>query len=121
MKALLTSAALLLTVTAAQAAGSNIALSEYPGPACVKSVPPAEPQTPESRRGDNAATRAQNESRAAESYNVQVARYNKAIIAHNEAVKLFDACMRTYVENGNADMTRIKDRLNAAIAEANAR
>jgi len=34
---------------------------------------------------------------------------------------VFNACMKSYVENGDADMQRIKQKLDEAVAAANAR
>jgi hypothetical protein len=31
----------------------------------------------------------------------------------------FNVCMKTYVDNGNADMARIKQRLDQAVLQAN--
>jgi hypothetical protein len=49
-----------------------------------------------------------------------VAQYNKDIAGYNSTIADFGACMRAYVDNGNADMQRIKQKLDAAVAAANA-
>jgi hypothetical protein len=102
----------LALAAAAQAApaGSNIALSEYPGPSCTKPLAPAQPQPPPD----------DNVSGAVAGYNLKVQQYNKAIAVYNTALTAFGACMQTYIENGNADMQRIKQRLDQAVAAANA-
>ena len=45
--------------------------------------------------------------------------FNKEIAAVNEKMAVFNVCLKSYVDNGNADMRRIKQRLDAAIAAAN--
>jgi hypothetical protein len=105
--------------------GSNIALADYPGPSCTKPQAPAQPVPPEDLNEKTASAaigvQAQNDARAQEAYNVRVGQYNKAVALYNSAIKEFNACMQTYVENGNADMARIKHRLDQAVADANAR
>ena len=46
--------------------------------------------------------------------------YNQEIAGYNSGVIAFNACMQTYIENGNADMMRIKQRLDQAVAATNA-
>ncbi|HWY62356.1 MAG TPA: hypothetical protein VNW15_10695 [Rhizomicrobium sp.] len=105
--------------------GSNIALSDYPGPSCTKPQAPPQPQPPQDLNGQTASAaiglKAQNDARAQEVYNARVGQYNKAVAIYNSAIKEFNACMQTYVDNGNADMARIKHRLDQAVAAANAR
>jgi hypothetical protein len=95
----------------AAAGGSNIALSEYPGPSCTKPQAPPKPQLPVDQDAPGAA----------EAYNLRVQQYNKAIAGYNAAMTMFGSCMQSYIENGNADMTRIKQRMDQAVAAANAR
>jgi hypothetical protein len=105
------SAAGMAVAQTAAAGGSNIALSEYPGPSCVRpQAAPPKPQLPPDEEAPGAA----------EAYNLRVQQYNKAIAGYNAAMALFGSCMQTYVENGNADMARIKQKLDEAVAAANA-
>jgi hypothetical protein len=49
-----------------------------------------------------------------------VKQYNQAIAGYNSGMTAFNTCMLTYIENGNADMMRIKQRLDQAVAATNA-
>jgi hypothetical protein len=53
--------------------------------------------------------------------NIKVRQYNTAVLGYNTAIKNFNDCMNGYVANGNADMQRIKQKLDEAVAAANAR
>jgi hypothetical protein len=88
--------------------GSNISLTQYPGPDCTRPVPPVQPVATAGDQADPSA------------YNFKVRKYNSDVTGYNSAIKAFNDCMRIYVENGNADMQRIKQRLDQAVAEANA-
>lgn len=95
----------------AQAQGdSNIGLTQYPAPACRKPQPVTLP-APNPPPGDLTETQAIG-------YNKQVQAYNAAMRAHNEQIGAFTACINTYIANGNADMRRIRDSLDAAVADA---
>jgi hypothetical protein len=95
----------------AGAVGSNIALSEYPGPQCNRPEgPPAQPPLPPD----------ENSSAAVAGFNLKVKQYNQAIAGYNATIAAFNVCMKTYIDNGNADMQRIKERLDAAVAAVNA-
>jgi hypothetical protein len=115
----LSSAVFLLFVSAqnALAAGSNIALSEYPGPPCTKPQKPAEIAPPPDQKAVTASDN--NANAAAAFYNMNVKKYNTEVAAYNAAVNAFNSCMKTYMENGNADMLRIKQRLDQAVADTN--
>jgi hypothetical protein len=89
---------------------SNIGLTEYPGPACSK---PQKPVPPGSQPGMDEGPG------AVDAYNAKVRAFNTAVNAYNRAGADFSACMKSYVENGNADMARIKQRLDAAVLQAN--
>ena len=111
-----------LAVTPAAWAQSNIALSQYPGPTCTRPQMPAEPNAPAPQRRSRAGTEGADYNPAeVEAYNKQVHDFNAAAPAFNKAVADFNACMKSYIDNGNADMQRIKLRLDQAVAEANAR
>jgi hypothetical protein len=99
----------VLTTGGADAAGSNIALSEYPGPQCAKPQKPVPPQMPSDIDAPGAAA----------GYNLKVKQFNAAVAGYNSASADFGACMKTYVDNGDADMQRIKQKLDEAVAAAN--
>ena len=84
--------------------GSNINLTQYPGPNCTKPVQPV-PPVPGAFDQNNP-----------DSYNSKVRKYNGDIAGFNTAINAYNACMNSYVQNGNADMLRIKQALEAAIA-----
>ena len=54
-----------------------------------------------------------------DAYNAQVRHFNDAVKNYNQASADFNVCMKAYVDNGNADMTRIKQRLDQAVSDAN--
>jgi hypothetical protein len=91
-------------------AGTNFpALKDYPAPDCVK--PGAKPVMPQDARreipagGLNITTGA----RDVKAYNEQVAAYNIALGAYTQ-------CMNAYVDNAQADMNAIRDKVNLAVA-----
>ena len=42
--------------------------------------------------------------------------YNKQIAAYNAALAAYTVCMNVYVDNGQADMNAIRDKVNQAVA-----
>jgi hypothetical protein len=115
----------------ALADGSNIGLSEYPGPPCTKPLLPIEPATPSNpyskaaqapavMGGGGLGSGTVTESSLSAAYNAKVQKYNLDVAAYNAALRDFNSCMQVYVDNGNADMMRIKQRLDQAVADANA-
>ena len=102
---------LLAAPAAAQGTGSNIGLTQYPGPNCTKPVQPPLPGAPPKA----------DDKPAVEAFNTKVAKYNAEVAAYNGASKSFDNCMQAYIANGNADMQRIKQKLDESVAAANAR
>jgi len=90
--------------------GSNIGLSDYPGPKCTKPEKPVQPGAEPSMDAGPAAI---------DAYNAQVRHFNDAVKSYNQGQTDFNACMKAYVDNGNADMTRIKQRLDQAVSDAN--
>jgi hypothetical protein len=106
-------AALMLTLAAGGAAaqtGSNIGLTEYPGPKCER---PQKPTPPEGQPG------ADEGPAAVDAYNAKVRAFNTAVANYNQASKDYGACVNDYIANGNADMARIKQRLDQAVLQAN--
>ena len=95
---------------AADSGGSNIALTEYPGPKCVR------PHLDKSGSGSNA----QLMGAGAVGANVGMLGSDAKIKQYNALMDVYNSCLRAYVENGNADMKRIQDRVQAAIDEAKA-
>jgi hypothetical protein len=101
----------VLTTTEAFAqTGSNIGLTDYPGPNCAKPQKPVGPGSPPTLDEGPAA---------ADAYNADVRHFNDAVKAYNQAGADFNTCMKAYVDNGNADMARIKQRLDQAVMQAN--
>ena len=92
--------------------GSNIGLTQYPAPSCTKPVLPVRPDAKAAQTTDGAAI---------DRFNALVRHYNEDSAAYNIAIKNFNDCMHAYVENGNADMQRIKQKLDESVAAANAR
>ncbi len=105
---------LLLAATPALAQGSNIGISQYPAPTCTKPAAVDETQKlkppPEKFNDDQAIA-----------YNKRVDAYNVAMRDYNGRLTAFNGCIQAYLANGNADMRRIKDALDAAVAAANAK
>jgi hypothetical protein len=100
---------MLLTAPAAAqvSAGSNIGLNQYPGPNCTRPAVPVAPSSSDKANPDG--------------FNIKVRQYNTAVLGYNAAIKNFNDCMNGYVANGNADMQRIKQKLDKAVAAANVR
>ena len=107
---------LLLTALPAfaQTPGSNINLSQYPAPSCEKPQPVSEAQKP-APPPPNAT------NDFIESYNRKVDAYNVAMRGYNAQMTAYGSCIQAYVANGNADLRRIQDAVNAAVTAANAR
>ena len=112
MKRFLAGAIVILSVSGVSAqTGSNIGLTEYPGPTCTKPQKPVQPPATQPGMDEGPG--------AVDAYNASVRRFNAAVASYNQGLTDFNACMKTYVDNGNADMTRIKQRLDAAVMQAN--
>ncbi len=95
---------LLLLACPAQAqdaTATNMA-APYPGPPCTKPDKNSLPKSP--GVGDQAA----------------MTSYNLRVRAFNEKAQAFNACMKVYTDNANADVRRIQEVVRAAVAEANA-
>jgi hypothetical protein len=110
MKRFLFAVLLVAAPAHAQApAGSNINLSQYPASTCVKPAPvdpAAKPVPPQDRLNDLQAI----------AFNKKVDAYNAQMRAYNEQSVAYGNCINTYIANGNADMRRIRDALDAALA-----
>jgi hypothetical protein len=104
-------AALALLLASPALAQSNMGLTEYPGPTCTKPQKPVQPGASQPGMDEGPS--------AAAAYNAKVRAFNNAVNAYNQAQTEFNACMKIYIDNGNADMTRIKQRLDAAVMQAN--
>ena len=106
---------LLLTISTAAQAGTNFpALKDYPGPDCSK--PGDKPVMAKETRqvvqagGGLAFTTGTHDVKG---YNEQVAAYNMALAAYTR-------CMDAYVDNAQADMNAIRDKVNQAVAAGKA-
>src|SRR4051812_27799956 len=108
MKRLLTALLLLATPAGAQT-GSNIGLAEYPAPKCDKPQAVAEDSRP--KPPPESPSEAQ-----ANVYNSRLRSYNAAIRDYNSRIETFNTCIQAYLANGNADASRIREALDAAVA-----
>jgi hypothetical protein len=89
---------------AAVPGGSNIALSDYPAPSCTRPETIPQPEKPADTK----------QKAAVDAFNVKVAAYNAKVAVFNTAMTAFNACMKTYVDNANNDMQRIKQAVDAS-------
>jgi hypothetical protein len=105
--------AALLLMPAPLLAQSNIGLDSYPAPKCDKPAPVDPELKPAPPPGNPSNDQA-------EAFNNKVRKYNDAVRSRNAQVASFNTCMQAYVAAGNADMKRITDAINAAVAQANA-
>lgn len=100
--------ALLVTLSwnmalAGVAGGSNISDTfDYPSHACSK--PPK-------------STRLFKPLGAANTYEVE--QYNAEVRTYNAKYEKYIECIKSYIDNANKDMERIREKANAAIEEAN--
>lgn len=103
-------AALAVCVPCAASAGTNFpALSDYPAPACVK---PGD--KPVMARHAPRVVSAGGVSITTEARDVKD--YNKQVDAYNVALAAYTVCMNAYVDNAQADINTIKDKVNQAVA-----
>ncbi len=103
-------ALLISGATTGAFAQSNIGLAEYPGPTCTKPEKPVPPgREPSMDEGPGAVA----------AFNAKVRAFNTAVNNYNQMGADFSKCMNAYIDNGNADMARIKKRLDAAVLQAN--
>ena len=103
--------ALLLAPPGAALAGTNFpALSDYPAPNCTKpgDKPAMAYDAPKVVQAGGALT-FNTGTRDVKGYNEKVAAYNSALAAYT-------ACMNAYVDNAQADMNTIRDKVNQATA-----
>jgi len=100
----------MLSTGALAQTGSNIGLTDYPGPKCAKPEKPVQPGAQPSLDAGPAAV---------DAYNAKVRQFNDAVKGYNQGLADFNVCMKAYVDNGNADMARIKQRLDQAVMQAN--
>lgn len=78
--------------------GSNMPPGFYPGPRCEKPAPLPKPPDVSSDA---------------------MAAYNARVRSFNQRAGAFNACMKTYVDNAQADIQRIQDIVHAAVSDAN--
>jgi len=105
--------ALILTAAApgVAAAGTNFpSLADYPAPSCVrpgdKPVLVRDAPRVVSAGGLNVTTGAKNTKD-----------YNKQVDQYNAALQAYTACMNAYVDNAQADMNAIRDKVNKAVEQ----
>jgi hypothetical protein len=136
----------LCSAAVGQTAGSNIALSDYPGPACTRPQKPVLPMSADhskeaapfsgsrvarqetipagdaglSHTGTPDADIVVNSEGDKRSYNDKVEQYNKDLLAYNAGIVQFNSCIKAYMDNGNADLMRVQQKLNAVAAAVNA-
>lgn len=94
-------------VTAAQAGTNFPALADYPAPDCGKAEKP-----------DEIAPMKNGEDPVA--YNKRIKQHNDQVARYNTTLHDYAACMNAYVANAQADMNLIRDKVNQAVAGANA-
>jgi hypothetical protein len=102
---------LTLAVPGVAAAGTNFpSLADYPAPSCAKpgEKPVMARDTPHvvNAGGVSITTGAKD----AKDYNKQVDQYNVAL-------QNYTVCMNAYVDNAQADMNAIKDKVNKAVEQ----
>ena len=103
-------AALLMAAPGSAWAGTNFpALKDYPAPDCV-------------RPGDKPVM-AQDAPKVVDAGGVSfktgahdVKAYNEQVSAYNAALATYTRCMDAYVDNAQADMSAIRDKVNQAVA-----
>jgi hypothetical protein len=102
---------LTVSVSGVAAAGTNFpSLADYPAPNCTKpgDKPVLAKDAPHvvSAGGVNITTGARNTKD-----------YNKQVDQYNAALQDYTACMNAYVDNAQADMTAIKEKVNKAVEQ----
>ena len=106
--------ALLVLLTAAPGAalaGTNFPpLADYPAPACVKPGDKPVMAKDAPKVVDAGGVSFKTGTRDVKGYNERVAAYNTALAAYTR-------CMDAYVDNAQADMNAIHDKVNRAVAD----
>ena len=101
--------ALLIAVPGATQAGTNYpALKDYPAPDCVKPGDKPVMAKDAPKVVDAGGVSFKTGTRDVKGYNEQVAAYNAALAAYTH-------CMDAYVDNAQADMNAIRDKVNQAV------
>ena len=80
--------------------GSNLSISEYPSHTC--SPPPSKPIESDSF-----------------SEQWEVDQYNSKVDNYNSQIRLYKDCIREYVANAKNDIKKVREKITAAINEAN--
>ena len=102
--------ALLIAVPGAVQAGTNFPpLKDYPGPDCAKPGDKPVMAKDAPKVVDAGGVSITTGARDVKGYNERVAAYNTALAAYTR-------CMDAYVDNAQADMNAIRDKVNQAVA-----
>jgi hypothetical protein len=100
---------LLIAAPGAVWAGTNYpALKDYPAPDCVKPGDKPVMAKDAPKVVDAGGVSFKTGARDVKAYNEQVAAYNVALAAYTH-------CMDAYVDNAQADMNAIRDKVNQAV------
>ena len=101
--------ALLIAAPCVAQAGTNFpALKDYPAPECTKPGDKPVMAKDASKVVDAGGVSITTGSRDVKGYNERVAAYNVALGAYTR-------CMNAYVDNAQADMNAIRDKVNQAV------
>jgi hypothetical protein len=98
-------------VIAAETGGLKSVISEYPSHNC--SLPPSKPDELGLFGGD------ESKEQDVVNYNSELADYNSKVDDYNSQTKSYRKCIKEYIRNANSDMSKINEKLNEAIKEAN--
>ena len=103
-------------------AQSNNGAAPYPQPKCEKPAPldPAlKPVLPPSLAAPGSNENTLGPMGDVAYYNHKIMAFNEASRAHTAAMKIYGACIDTYVEAAKADIARINAAIGDAMASAN--
>ena len=85
-------------------------ISEYPTHTC---SPPLKPNEPVAFNGEKDI------EQDVEKYNTEIADYNFKVENYNVQIQSYRNCIREYVKSSKIDIKKIKEKISAAIKEAN--
>ena len=114
MKSIVLLALAIMAPSVAQAGTNFPALKDYPAPDCVKpgDKPVMTKDEPREIPGGGSLTFSTGQP--------NVKDYNEQVAAYNDALGAYTRCMDAYVDNAQADMNAIRDKVNAAVATGKA-
>jgi hypothetical protein len=106
--------ALMLAAPGAASAGTNFpALRDYPAPDCVRPGDKPVMAQDAPKVVDAGGVSFKTGTRDVRTYNEQIAAYNVALAAYTR-------CLNAYVDNAQADMNAIRDKVNQAVTTSQA-